>query len=130
MRNQLEKLKKRFRAIKPRLLIVQLVITLAYPIAKAAISEHNRLLIFTDSLTIIAALLLIVGVVYRLYQRGDFDISGFALKRGVQRDRAKKQSFDAYMDDKKHEREESFNYPLFLGLVYIAVALILAYAVI
>ena len=129
MKKSLDKLKKRFRAMQPRLLIVQLIISLAYPIAKAAISEYNRLLIFTDSLTIIAALLLIVGVVYRLYQRGDFDISGFVLKRGVQRNQTKKQSFDTYMDDKKQEREESFNYPLFLGLVYIAVALVRAYAV-
>ncbi len=125
MRNRLDKLKIRFRNIKPRLLLIQLIITLGYPAAKAAISDYNRLLIFTDAMTIIAALLLIAGVFYALYLHGDFDISGFLLKRGARRNG--KQSFEAYKDDKKQEREEAFNYPLFLAIVYFAAAVVLAY---
>ena len=45
MKKTLEKWKKRFHNIKPRLLITQLIVTLIYPVAKAAISEYNRLLI-------------------------------------------------------------------------------------
>ena len=125
MRNRLDKLKIRFWNIKPRLLLIQLIITLGYPAAKAAISDYNRLLIFTDAMTIIAALLLIAGVFYALYLHGDFDISGFLLKRGTRRNG--KQSFEAYKDDKKQEREEAFNYPLFLAIVYFAAAVVLAY---
>ena len=127
MKKTLEKWNKRFHNIKPRLLITQLIVTLIYPVAKAAISEYNRLLIFTDSLTIIAAVLLIAGVVYSLYLHGDFDISGFVLKRGMRSE--EKKPFGAYMDDKKREREESFNYPLFLAALYFAVSIIIAYLI-
>ena len=125
MKKRLEKLKNRFRNIKPRLLITQLIVTLIYPVAKAAISDYNRLLIFTDSLTIIAAVLLIAGIVYSLVLHGDFDISGFVLKRGLER--KEKHSFTAYMEDRKQEREDAFNYPLFLSALYFAAVLILAY---
>ena len=127
MKKRLDKLKQRFRNIKPRYLIVQLIITLFYPISKTAISEYNRLLIFTDTLTIIAALLLIAGIVYSLFLHGDFDISAFLLGRGLRRDHGPRQSFSEYLAEKREEREDSFNYPLFLGLVYLAVAVILAY---
>ena len=127
MKKRLDKLKKRFRNIKPRHLIVQLMITLLYPAAKAAISEYNRLLIFTDALTILAAILLIAGVLYSLYLHGDFDISSFLFQRGVQRDQARRQSFAVFQADRREERENSFNYPLFLGLVYLAVSAVLAY---
>ena len=127
MKHRIKPFKQRLHAMKPRLLIVQLMITLAYPIAKAAISEYNRLLIFTDSLTIIAALLLIAGVLYSLYLHGDFDISSFLFRRGVQRGQARRQSFETFKANRREERENSFNYPLFLGLVYIIVALVLAY---
>ncbi len=127
MKKTLEKWKKRFHNIKPRLLITQLIVTLIYPVAKAAISEYNRLLIFTDALTIIALVLLIAGVVYSLYLHGDFDISSFVLKRGMRNE--EKKDFRAYMDDKKREREESFNYPLFLAALYFAVSIIIAYLI-
>ena len=77
------------------------------------------------TLTIIAAVLLIAGIVYSLVLHGDFDISGFVLKRGLER--KEKQSFTAYMEDRKQEREDAFNYPLFLSALYFAAVLILAY---
>ena len=127
MKNRLKKLKNSFRHIKPRPLITQLIVTLIYPVAKAAISEQNRLLIFTDSLTILASAMLIAGIVYSLVLHGDFDISGYMLRRGFRKQ--EKQSFDAYMEDKKREREEAFNYPLFLALVYFAAAVFIAYII-
>lgn len=127
MKKRLDRLKQRFRNIKPRVLIVQLIITLLYPISKTVISAYNRLLIFTDTLTIIAALLLIAGVLYALYLHGDFDISSFLFRRGIQRDQARRQSFETFKANRREERENSFNYPLFLGLVYVIVALVLAY---
>ena len=79
MKNKWNKIKNRFQRINPRVLIVQIIITLTYPAAKATISSFNRLLIFTDAMTIIAFLLLIAGIFYSLYLHGDFDISGFLL---------------------------------------------------
>jgi len=116
---------KRFKNIRWRPLLVQMIVTLAYPAVKAYISAYNRLLIFTDSMTIVAMVLIIGGIVYAFVLHGDFDISGFVMKRGIRRD--SQQTFEAYMADRKEKREEAFNYPLFLGVVYIAAALAIAY---
>ncbi len=130
MKKLLASWKKRFLHINPRLMIIHLIITLAYPAAKALISERNRLLIFSDSLTYVSLLLVIAGVVYSLYLHGDFDISGFLLKRGVLRKKEEGQSFEAYMADRKEKREAAFNYPLFLGILGLAVSAFLAWVVI
>jgi len=122
-------MKERLKKIQVRTLLIHVVITLAYPAVKAGISAYNRLLIFTDALTIVAAVLLIGGVLYALYLRGDFDVTSFVMKRGLRGKREEGQSYQAYKDDRKAEREEAFNYPLFLGVVYLAAALILAYGV-
>ena len=106
-------------------LLSHLLITLAYPAVKAYTSESSRLLVFTDAITIIAYILLIGGIVYSLYLHGDFDISSFFLKRGVKKD--DKQSYEAYMADRKEKREAAFNYPLFLGIVYILIAIVISY---
>ncbi len=111
--------------IKLTPLLTLLIITLAYPAAKGFTAEARGLLVFTDVLTIVASLLLIAGVVYSLVLHGDFDIATFALNRGMRKDM--KQDFRAFKEDKDEEREEAFNYPLFLGLAYYAVALIIAY---
>ena len=129
---------KRFRNIRIRPLVSHLIVTLGYPVARTIVAGSNRLQLFTDAMTIIAVILLIGGVVYGLVLHGDFDISGFVLKRGMRRGirhpdmqdlREKPQSFDAYMAEKKEKREEAFNYPLFLGIVYILAAIFIAYVI-
>lgn len=121
----MKKLKKRFQNLKPQTLFTHVIVTLLYPLARAIMASSQRLLIFTDCLTIIAAILLIAGIVYSFYLHGDFDISSFVMRRA--RSNAPKQTFEAYKANQKERREASFNYPLFLGIVYIAVSLIIAY---
>lgn len=121
----MKKLKNRFKNIKPQRLLTHVIVTLLYPLARAIMASSQRLLIFTDCLTIIAAVLLIAGIVYSFYLHGDFDISSFVMRRA--RSNAPKQTFEAYKANQKERREASFNYPLFLGIVYIAVSLIIAY---
>ena len=55
---------KRFKNLKAKTLLVHLIVTLAYPAAKAITSEDHGLLVFCDVLTIVAGILLIAGVVY------------------------------------------------------------------
>ena len=43
------------------------------------------------------------------------------------RGNAPKQTFETYKANQKERREASFNYPLFLGAVYMAAALFIAY---
>ena len=116
---------KHLRKIRLRPLISHIIVTLGYPAVKAFISESNRLLIFTDALTIVAIVLLIGGILYALVLHGDFDISGFVFKRG--RREEVKQSFAEYMNEIKERRKEAFNYPLFLSIVYLIIAAIIAY---
>ena len=118
---------KKIKNINIRVLISHLIVTLAYPLVKACTSDSNRLLIFTDAITITAYILLIGGVVYSLYLHGDFDISGFLMKRGAQKDA--KQSFQAYIADVFEKREDAFNYPLFLGVAYLIIAIFISYCI-
>ncbi len=118
----------RFKHFKLRPFLIHLIVTLIYPVFRAAISPENGLMIFTDAITVIGLVMIAGGVIYALFLHGDFDISAYLLKRGVQKE--PKQTFRAYLFDVYDKREESFNYPLFVGLLYIAAALALAYLVI
>ena len=116
---------KRFKNLKAKTLLVHLIVTLAYPAAKAVTSEDHGLLVFCDVLTIVAGVLLIAGVVYGLAIHGDFDIAGYTFRRGLRNQ--PKQTYDAYRKNLKEKREDAFNYPLFLGLVYIALSAFIAW---
>lgn len=118
-------MKKRFQSLKPRVLVTHILITMLYPLARTLMVSSQRLLAFTNALTVIGALLLIAGVVYSLYLHGDFDISSFVMRRSIKN--APKQSFDAFMANQKEKREASFNYPLFLGFLYFIASLLIAY---
>ena len=72
---------KRFKNLKIKTLLVHLIVTLAYPAAKAITSEDHGLLVFCDVLTIVAGVLLIAGVVYGLAIHGDFDIAGYTFTK-------------------------------------------------
>ena len=118
----------RFRKIKPRVLLVHMLVTLLYPVFRAFIAENDRLLVFTDAITVIGLVMVACGILYALVLRGDFDISAFLLKRGIQKE--PKQTFRAYLYEVYEKREEAFNYPLFLGLLYLAAAFALSYCII
>ena len=118
---------KKLKKIKPRLLLIHQLITLGYPAVRAYVSPVNRLQIFTDAMTFIALMLLIGGVVYALALHGDFDVSAFVFKRGARRE--DNQSFQAFREDLEQKRQEAFNYPLFLGIVYLIAAALIAYLI-
>lgn len=102
-----------------------MIITLGYPAAKAIVTEGNKLQVFTDAMTIIAMVLLIGGVVYALILHGDYDIAGFIVKRGA--NSKEELNYQSYKKEQKEKREEAFNYPLFLGILYLAASAIIAY---
>ncbi len=128
---------KRFKNIRPAILIAHLVITLGYPAAKAFASPRNRLLIFTDAMTIVALILVILGILYSMLLHGDFDISSYYLQRGARafryslgrRDQAEqpKKSIDEFLREARERRADSFNYPLFLGIVYLIISAVIAW---
>lgn len=122
---------RRLKKIDPRTLLSHVIITLAYPIAKGITADQNGLTVFTDAMTIIALVLVIGGIVYSFILKGDFDISSFTVRRGVKHtDPEKPLDFRNYERDRRQERERAFNYPLFLGFVYLIAAAFLAYFII
>lgn len=115
----------KFRNLRLRPLLIHLIVTLIYPVFRALTAEKSGLLIFTDALTITGLVMIIGGVIYALVLHGDFDISRYLLKRGVQKE--PKQSWFAYLYEVYEKREGAFNYPLFVGLVYVIVSVLIAY---
>lgn len=117
---------KRFKNIRPSTLLLHLIVTLAYPSVKAFLAPVNKLQVFIDVMTIIGLMLLFIGVFYSLFISGDYDISGFFLRRGMKHG---EKNFEAYEADMKEKREAAFNYPLFLGLLYLLISAVVAYTV-
>ena len=115
---------KRFKNIKLKILLTHLIITLAYPAAKAFRAEGNRLLFFTDALTIVGALLIIIGIFYSFALHGDFDRVTYVFHRGFSKNIVK--PYEEVQKELKANREDSFNYPLFTGLLFLAVAGVLS----
>lgn len=113
-----------FRSIRPLTMIAAVPLTLAYPAAKALISSRNRMMIFSDALLITGLLLIAAGVFLTLTRFGDFDITKYVFRRGT--DKSAK-PFGEYVKDREEQRANSFNYPLFFGLVYLAVSVLTAY---
>lgn len=118
-------MKLHLKKINPRVLLTHVIITLAYPAARACTAGRGGLQIFTDALTIIGMVLIIGGIVYALALRGDFDISAFVMRRGMKRDDT--QNFEKYKKEQDKKREAAFNYPLFLGILYVIVSAVIAY---
>ena len=127
---------KKLKKIRLSILLYFMLISLTYPTLKAFSSSDNRLLVFTDAMTIIALVLVLLGVVYSLVLHGDFDISRYYIQNGARsfryaitrRDRTQEQkSIDEYLREARERREDSFNYPLFLGIVYLLAAAVIAY---
>ena len=113
-----------FKNIKIRTLLIALPLMLAYPVAKALISSSNRLMIFSDTLLIISLLLIALGVLFTFTRFGDFDITRYVFRRGTDKNA---KSFGEYKKDREEQRKETFNYPLFLGLVFLVVSVFIAY---
>ena len=116
---------KRFKNIKLKYLLTHLVVTLAYPAIRAARAEAHRLQLFTDAMTIIGALLILIGIFYSFILHGDLDRTKYVFSRGFAKGIVK--PYDVYEREEEKSREDAFNYPLFLGVVYLAVSAFIAY---
>ena len=116
---------KRFRNIQPSSLIASTIITLAYPIIKAATATGSRLLAFSDALTIVSLFLLFFGVFNHLNLKGDFDLLKYLPTRWMKSN----QSYDTFRKNAAEEHAHSFNYPLFLGIVSFLVSLFISYVI-
>ena len=69
------------------------------------------------------AMIFIVGGIVNIFIRsGDFDITSFIAKRSMTKD--SNLTFEKYKEDKQKEREDSFNYLLFVGIITLFISVI------
>ena len=108
-----------FKNIKPRTLAVAVPVTLAYPVIRAAAAETDRMRIFSDALLIISLVLILFGVLFSFYKKGDFDIMSYMLRRSAEKN---VKPYEEFKKDRDDERRKIFNYPLWLGIVYLIAA--------
>ena len=99
--------------------IIVSMFILTYPLLKSLTSEGNKALIFLDAMTITSLGMVIFGVIYNLYLKGDLDASKFIIQRNLFK---KNVSYETYAANEEEKRKDSFNYPLFLGIVYLCIA--------
>lgn len=109
----------RFRSFRLRDFLYHLIPALVYPVY-ALVSSGRKLVKFIDALTIVGFILLVLGVVLSLIRHGDYDISEFVIRRSVNKGDYK--PFRAFKDDKREKRKDSMNYPLFIGILFLAAA--------
>ena len=114
------------KRIRPVTLIIWLLIALIYPVIRLLTAEGDALLAATDAATVAGLALVLIGVLYIPVLKGDFDISEYNVMRIRMRHEEKIKSFEAFKSDKEAEREGSFNYPLVIGILMLAVSLIIA----
>lgn len=97
-----------------------LIVSLIYPLAKVFLSTSQKLIIFSDVTFITSLILIILGIIYCLYLKGDYDFSLLLLNRVTKKD----QNDKAFLQNEKEKREKSFNYPLFIGIIELIISVI------
>ena len=120
----MKKIIRDFKNINPRTMAIAVPATLLYPVIRAIIADKNKLMFFSDALVIMSLVLILIGIFFSFYKKGDFDITKFLAKRATDKNA---KSFSEYKKDQEAERASVFNYPLFFGIVYLIVSVITAY---
>ncbi len=121
----IERIFGNIKSVKLPVMLAAVPLTLAYPLVKALSSPKNRMMVFSDSLLIISLILLVVGVLFSFARFGDFDITRYVFRRGTSKGEPK--PFPEFQKDREEQRQNSFNYPLFFGLTYLAVSTLTAF---
>ena len=108
-----------FKNLKIKPLLINLGICFAFPIIKAYV-ETNKILVFSNTCTIIGLLCLLFGIINSLVLHGDYDITSYIMHRTLNKNN--KQNYDSYKKDKEEKRKDSFNYPLLCGIILIIIS--------
>lgn len=115
----------KFKNIVPSQLIAFLFVACLYPLYRVLSAETNKLLQAINSFTIVGGVFLVLGIIASFILHGDTDVSSYVVKRALFPKKTK--PFESYRQDRKEERENSFNYPLFTGILMIAAAILMTF---
>lgn len=95
------------------------VIAMIYPIFKGI--KENSLMPVSDSTFIMSLTLLIFGLLSHVGRLGAFDSTIYIFKRNFKH---YEKTYDVYLEDIKEKKKDSFNYPLFLGILLLITAIV------
>ena len=112
-----------FKNIRFSYLLANLIIAGLFPVYKLVSSKNSSLLDFINAITITGLFFLIFGILYSLVLHGSLDSTEYVAKHALTRQKIK--SFEDFKQDKEEEREGKFNYPLLVGILMLAIAIIL-----
>ena len=120
---------KKFTKEQINQMIVIAILAVMLAFISSMRTDTNRLTVFADSLLIISATLVIVGVVNMSILKGDYDAITYYLKRGgkFNRDHLPVNDYEDYLDERQVGREGKINAPLYVGLVGVIASLIITY---
>ncbi len=97
------------------------IISILYPVARYFTAEEKNMVAALDALTIIGMMGILIGIINNLYLHGDFDITRYFLSQKLNNQRV---SFSKYIADERAKEKDSFNYPLFVGILLVVISLI------
>lgn len=117
-------MKNPFKNFKFSSFIANFSFAISYPIIKTIVTDGNKMVIFSDTILIMALVFIIVGVIYSFVLHGDLDITSFVAKRTLSRN--SNLSYEKFTEDNKNKRKGSFNYPIFVGIVCIIISYIVS----
>lgn len=100
-------------------LIITYFVAMIYPVFKG-VTEHS-LLPITDSTFIMSLILLAFGLINNIGRLGAFDSTIYMFKRNFQH---YDKSYQVYLADVKEKKKDSFNYPLFLGILLLITSIV------
>lgn len=100
-------------------LFILILITLLYPLYKYF--STNNYVAFVDALTIEGFILVIIGLVKSLFKSGAFSSTSYIILKTFFK---YQKPYEVYLEDTVSYKP--FNYPLYLGLIDIALSFILS----
>lgn len=115
----------RFKNIKPGNLTAYLITAMIYPLYKFISAEKEPLMDLINACLIVGMVFLVLGILNSMVLHGDFDITEYVTRRIFSKKEYK--TYSSFKEDKAEAHKEGFNYPLFTGLLFTALSIILTF---
>lgn len=116
---------KSLKNIKPLTLLIYIVITMIIPVTRTLLAEEQKLLVFTNTITLVALPLLLSGFYYHSYLDNETNVGNFIVRNGLA-PHSREKSYKVYRESLREQQAHAFNYSLFLGVIYMILAAVIA----
>lgn len=119
---------RQLNKVHPRVLLTYVLVSLVILVVRAVIAQNGRLYSFTNTLTVIGLILTVAGIFYAMDLRGEYNLFGWTnLTNRLRKQKDGTQRFQEFREAMTETENAHFNYPLFLGILYLIVSAVIAY---